>query len=129
MKTILFILVSFIAFTSTLSGLLMIANPDGGGILNLPMSLLENTPFKDYMIPGILLTLIVGGINLIAVLFNMQRYSNRYNWAMAGGFIISLWILVQLLLIHAVHWLHFIYLGIGVLIILISYQLKGKWAV
>jgi uncharacterized membrane protein len=81
------------------------------------------------MIPGILLTLIVGGINLIAVLFNMQRYSNRYNWAMAGGFIISLWILVQLLLIHAVHWLHFIYLGIGVLIILISYQLKGKWAV
>jgi len=37
--------------------------------------------------------------------------------------------LVQLLLIQAAHWLHFIYLGIGLLIILIAYQLKGKWAV
>ena len=128
MKTILFILVSFIACTATLSGLLMISKPDGG-ILNLPLSLLENTPFKDYMMPGILLTLIVGGINLVAVFFNMQRHPNRYNWAMAGGFIISTWILVQLFFIHAAHWLHFIYLGIGVLIILISYQLKGKWAV
>ena len=128
MKTILFILVSFIAVTSTLSGLLMISKPDGG-ILNLPFSLLENTPFKNYMIPGILLTLIVGGINLIAVFFNMKRHSGRYNWAMAGGFVISTWILAQIILINAAHWLHFIYFGIGVLIILISYQLKGKWAV
>ncbi len=128
MKTILFILVSFIAFTAALSGLLMFSNPDGG-ILNLPLSLLENTPFKNYRIPGILMTTIVGGVNLIAIFFNMQRHPSRYNWAMAGGFMISLWILGQLLLIQAAHWLHFIYLGIGVLVILIAYQLKGKWAV
>ncbi|HEY6062739.1 MAG TPA: hypothetical protein VIV35_03965 [Chitinophagaceae bacterium] len=128
MKTILFILVSFIAITATLSGLLMISDP-GGGILNLPLSLLDNTPFKDYRIPGILLTIMVGGVNLIALFFNMQRHPSRYNWAMAGGFMISVWILVQLLLVQAAHWLHFIYLGIGLLIILIAYQLKGKWAV
>jgi len=128
MKTILFILVSFIAITAALSGLLMISNPDGG-LLNLPLSLLGNTPFKDYRIPGILLTTFVGGVNLVAVFFHLQKNPGRYNWAMAGGFMISLWILVQLLLIQAAHWLHFIYLGIGLLIILIAYQLKGKWAV
>lgn len=128
MKTILFILVSFIAITAALSGLLMISDP-GGSILNLPLSLLENTPFINYRIPGILLTTMVGGVNLIAVFYNMQRHPGRYNWAMAGGFMISVWILVQLLLIQAAHWLHFIYLGIGLLIILIAYQLKGKWAV
>jgi hypothetical protein len=128
MKTILFILVSFIAFTATLSGLLMISKPDGS-ILNLPVSLLASTPFNDYLLPGIFLTTLVGMVNLLAVFYNLQRHPSRYNWAMAAGFMISIWILVQLLLIQAAHWLHFICLGIGVLIILIAYQLKGKWAV
>ena len=100
MKTLLFILVSFIAVTSTLSGLLMISNPDGG-IMNLPLSLLDGTPFKDFLIPGILLTTIVGGVNLLAVFYNMQRHINRYNWAMAGGIMMSGWIVVQMILIHA----------------------------
>ena len=128
MKTILFILVSFIAITATLSGLLMITKPDGS-ILNLPINLLEPTPFRNYLVPGILLTAFVGFVNLIAVFFNLQRHPNRFNWAMAGGLMISVWILVQFFLLRAAHWLHFIYLGIGLLIILIAYQLKGKWAV
>jgi hypothetical protein len=128
MKTLLFILVCFIAITATLSGLLMISNPDGG-ILNLPLSLLQGTPFRNYLVPGILLTVFVGGVNLTAVIYNIQRHPNRYGWAMAGGFIISGWIIVQMILIHAVHWLHFIYLGIGLLIMLMAYQIKGKWAV
>lgn len=128
MKSLLFILVSFIAVTSTLSGLLMISNPDGG-IMNLPLGILNGTPFRNFLIPGILLTTIVGGVNLLAVFYNMQRHVNRYNWAMAGGIMISGWIIVQMILIHAVHWLHFLYLGIGILIILLAYQLRGKWAV
>jgi hypothetical protein len=128
MKTLLFILVSFIAVTSTLSGILMISRPDGE-ILNLPISLLEGTPFKDFLVPGILLTTIVGGTNLLAVFFNMQRNPNRYNWAITGGVTITGWIIAQMILIRTFHWLHFIYLGIGFLIVLIAYQLKGKWAV
>ena len=128
MKTILFILVSFIALTATFSGILMITNPDGG-ILNLPLSLLDGTPFKNFLIPGIILTIVVGGVNLLAVFYNIQRHANRYNWAMAGGIVVCGWIFAQMILIHAVHWLHFLYLGIGMLIILLTYQLKGKWAV
>jgi hypothetical protein len=128
MKTLLFILVSFIAVTSTLSGLLMISKPDGS-ILNLPLSLLEGTAYKNFLLPGIFLTVLVGGANLLAVFYNIQRHPNRYNWAMTGGIIISGWIIVQMIILHAAHWLHFIYLGIGLLIILIAYQLKGKWAV
>ena len=128
MKTILFLLISFIAITALLSGILMISNPDGS-ILNLPLSLLNGTPFKDFTMPGILLAVIVGGINLLAVFFNLKRQTNRYNWALAGGLVIFGWIIIQMILIGAFHWLHILYLIIGILIILISYQLKGKWAV
>jgi hypothetical protein len=128
MKAVLFILISFIALTAIVSGLLMISYPYGE-IMNLSPRLLNGTPFKDFRLPGILLTVLVGGVNLLAVFYNMQRHANRYNWAMAGGFMISGWIVVQMILIQTAHWLHFVYLGAGILIILLAYQLKGKWAV
>jgi hypothetical protein len=128
MRTILFVLVSFIAVTATLSGLLMMSDP-GGSVMSLPPGLLEATPFKNYLIPGILLTAIVGGVNLLAVFYNLQRSPNRYNWAMAGGVLISGWIVVQIILINTFHWLHVIYFIVGLAIVLIAYQLKGKWVV
>lgn len=128
MRTLLFILISFVAFTATISGLLLVANPDGE-MMNLSISQLKETPFKDFRIPGILMAVLIGAVNLVAVFYNMQRHVKRYNWAIAGGVMITGWIVVHMLLIQTVHWLHFLYLGIGILIILLAYQLKGKWAV
>jgi hypothetical protein len=127
MKLLLFILIFFIAITSTPSGILMITDP-GGGILRLPLSLLKATPFKNFMVPGILLTF-VGGVNLVALYYNIRQHPKRYSWAITGGALITGWILAQLILIQAFYTLHIFYLVIGIFIILISYQLKGKWAV
>jgi hypothetical protein len=126
MKTILFILICLTGLTATISGLLLISKP-GGEILGLSLSLLEQTPFKDFLIPGIILSVLVGGINLFAVFYNIQRNANRYNWAIAGGVMITGWIIIQMLLIQTANWLHFLYLGMGVFIILLAFQLKGKW--
>ena len=128
MKTILFILISFVALTATVSGLFLISKPNGE-ILGLSLNLLIETPFKNFLIPGILLTVLVGGTNLFAVFYNIQRNVNRYNWALAGGIMITGWIIAQIIIIQTVNWLHFLYLGIGVLIILLAFQLKGKWVV
>lgn len=128
MKTILFVLICVVGLTTTVSGLLMISEPDGS-TLGLSLSLLDTTPFRSFLIPGITLAFLVGGVNLVAVFLNIQRNVNRYNWAIAGGVMITGWIITQIILIQTIHWLHFLYLGIGVLIILLAYQLKGKWAV
>ncbi len=127
MKTLLFILVSFIAVTATLSGLYMISNPDGG-VMDLSVSLLHGTPFTNFLFPGILLTMTVGAVNLVAVVYNLKRHPARYNWAIAGGFMIITWIIAHMILIPYAHWLHYVYLCVGILIILSAYQLKGKWA-
>jgi CHASE2 domain-containing sensor protein len=128
MKTLLFLLLSFVAVSATISGLILISKP-GGEVMNLSVSLLQGTPFKNFLVPGILLTVLIGGINMIAVVHAIQRKADYLNWAIAGGVTIIGWIFIQMIMIHAVHWLHFIYLGIGGFIILIAYQLKGKWAV
>jgi hypothetical protein len=127
LKTLLFILVSFTAVTAFICGLIMVSNPDGKA-MGLSLNVLGETPFKDFLIPGIFLTS-VGVLNFIATFLNIQRNKNRYTWALAGGIILCGWIMVQLILIQTLHWLQFVYLGVGLLTILTAYQLKGKWAV
>jgi hypothetical protein len=128
MKTLLLILLGFITLTVLVSGVVLIGNPDGS-VMQLQLSILDSTPFKNFLIPGIILTTIVGCTNLLAMIFCLIKYPTRYNWAMAGGVMLCGWIIVQILLINTIHWLQFIYLGAGVSAILIAYQLKGKWAV
>ncbi|MBL0181953.1 MAG: hypothetical protein IPP96_06510 [Chitinophagaceae bacterium] len=125
MRTLLFILVCFVAITSLVSGILIITHPDGS-VMQMSVDLLKTSPFKNFLVPGIVLTVLVGGTNLLAAFFNMKRSANRYNWALAGGVMISGWTVVQMILINTIFWLQFVYLGIGIVIMLIAYQLKGK---
>ncbi len=127
MKLLLFLLTAFVALTAILSGALLVSYPDGS-LLNLSVELLKETPFKNFLVPGILLTVVVGGINLVAVILNMQTHPLRYNWAIAGAIVIICWILFQMFF-SLTHWLHVAYLIIGIVMILLAWQLKGKWAV
>lgn len=127
MKTILFLLVSFTALTSLISGILLIYDPSGS-FFQMSLSLLSGTPFKNFLIPGIVLAFLVGGTNLAAVVLNLMRNKNRYNWAIAAGVMISGWIIVQMIMISTFSWLQLLFLVIGILTILLAYQLEGKWA-
>ncbi|MCX6320080.1 MAG: hypothetical protein NTW29_22565 [Bacteroidetes bacterium] len=128
MKTLLFFLLVFVAGTSIVSGMMMIIAPDGH-LLQLSPALLEYTPFNDYFLPGIILSAVVGGVSLLGIIANLLCHTTRYNWAMAGGVLLVIWIVVQMLLIDTFHPLQLLFLFVGAMIILIAWQLKGKWAV
>jgi hypothetical protein len=127
MKTLLFILISFVGITAFICGLMMISRPDGT-TLGLSVDMLNNTFFNSFFLPGLFLTA-VGLVNLIAVFFNIKRHAQRYNWAIASGILMIGWIVVQKILINDSSLLQYLYLSIGMLILLVAYQLKGKWAV
>jgi hypothetical protein len=127
MKTLLFILISFAGTTAFICGLMMVGSPSGTS-LDLSLEILKGSFFKNFLIPGLFLSA-VGLVNLIAVFYNIKRHAQRYNWAIAGGVLIIGWIVVQKILIQDSSILQYLYLCIGVLILLVAYQLKGKWAV
>jgi hypothetical protein len=128
MKTILFILIGFVALTASISGLLLMSNPDGA-VLQLSLKLLEGTTFHDYFIPGIMLTILVGSTNLFTVWLLIRRDPTAYNWSLAAGIILCAWVIAQIIVLRAVHWMHFMYFVIGLMIALLAFQLKGKWMV
>lgn len=125
MKSFLFLLVSFIALTSTLTGILLMSVPDGV-ILNLPLSLLKDTPFHNYFIPGLLLTLFVGLPHFLAVYFNLIRHPRRYNYAIAAGMILCVWMIAQISFFKGILWADMTMILMGLMIVLIAYQLRGK---
>ncbi len=122
MKSFLFLLVLVITISSLLSGLQMISHPEGE-TLNLQVSLLSGTPFKNFKVPGLILTSFVGSINLIAVLYTIQVHPQRFIWSIAGGTLICIWSLVEIVFIYP-FWQHFISLTLGLIIIVVAYHLK-----
>jgi hypothetical protein len=90
------------------------------------MTILKDSPFKDFRLPGFLLFILVGGVNIIAVYYNMISDARRYNWAIAGSVIVILWSLTQYFLLETSFVIDMFYLFLSISIILISMQLKGK---
>jgi hypothetical protein len=127
MKTLLMVLLMLVAFSSTVAGLAMIANQHGDA-LNIPMGLFEGTPFRSFLLPGILLSVIVGGFSLFAIFLITQKSARQFNWSIVAGAVVILWVIAEMVLLQFANWLHAVYLVVGLLIILAAYQLKGKWA-
>jgi len=125
MKSILILLLVFVATTSIISGILLIFNP-GGELFRLSTSILEHSIFKNFSIPGLVLAAIVGSINLLAVVYHLQNKPERYNWSLLGGLTMAAWIVVQIILIREFSWFQVIYLAISCGIILLSFHLKVK---
>lgn len=128
MRVALLILTSLLALTALPAGMLLMLEPNGS-TLGLSLSLLSSTPFPDFFIPGLLLALIVGGCSLVSLFLIMNQSPASYKIAMASGVVLVIWIVAELILIPHYHWLQGLYLAIGILIALTSYQLMGKAAI
>lgn len=126
MKTILFILVAFLALSTVVASLLMMSVPDGS-LLSLTTDLLKGSVFKDFVLPGLFLLVFVGAINLIALFYNLINHKLKYNLSIAGGTMILVWILFQYSIIQQAFWLDLVYVLVGLSVIFISLQLKGKY--
>ncbi|HTN06990.1 hypothetical protein [Agriterribacter sp.] len=128
MKVILLILLCLVAVTAVVCGSIMMLYPDGS-MLRLQHDMLKTTPFKTFFIPGLVLFLCPGLSCTIAaanIVFNRKQW---YTWCITGGVMITGWIIMQMILLQTINALQLLYLGLGLFILLLAYQLKGKWAV
>lgn len=124
---ILIALLLLLTLTSLVTGLFMISN-QGGGRFGLEPSLLYGTPFKSFLIPGILMIIINFGISALALYKVVYNHFNALNYCYASGIVLGGWIIAQLMLIPESLILCIYYLMLSSLIILTTTQLKGEGA-
>jgi hypothetical protein len=95
---ILMVSVLFQALSGLGGGIFLIADPTGE-TLNLPLSLLRDSPFTDYLIPGIILFTVLGVYPLIV---SAGLWKRKY-WGWLGsillGIALLIWIFVEIIMI------------------------------
>jgi hypothetical protein len=69
---ILSVVQAFVGVTAIGGGIALAAGPDGHYLM-IPKSLLAGTPFTDYLVPGLLLAICVGGGGLLAASASWSR--------------------------------------------------------
>ncbi len=119
---LLIVLQFLLGFGAFVSGGLLVAVPDGS-LMHMPLSMLQYSPFSNFLIPGIILTTLLG-IYPLAVSYSLWRKPTwrwpdginpfkhmHWSWAasLAAGFILLMWIVVEALMLQAVAFLHILY--------------------
>ena len=75
LAVVLGILQCFVAVMAVPAGLSLILEPDGSGI-GLPTDILQTSPFRDYLIPGLFLFVFNGIFQLIGAVASFRK--NKY---------------------------------------------------
>lgn len=115
---ILFILHVLVGLGAMGGGMMAILNPQGPG--GMAVDSLKNSPFSNFLIPGIILFTIIGLGNIFSAitLFFKSRFqgyiSSVFGWALV------IWIIVQCIMLNIVVHLHVIFFIIGLVQAILS---------
>ena len=97
-RRLILALEGFIAFTAIPAGLLLAIRTDGF-LLGLPVELLARSPFRYYLIPGLVLAIVVGGGSALAASAAWRRHDLAPLLVRVSGLVIAGWISLQIFFI------------------------------
>ncbi len=128
MKDLVFIsqgaLLILVGLSAAISGSLMILFPSGE-IFQAPPDMLKNTPFRDFLIPGIILFLVNGAGQIIAGVLTIRRHRLAGYFGAVFGFGMMIWIFVQVNTIGGGHILQYGYFTIGIIEAALAFLIHG----
>jgi len=97
------------------AGGLGLALEPSGSNLGIPLELLKRSPFSTFLIPGIVLLVVNGLGNLVGAAASLKRHRYAGEIAIALGIFLVAWILLQVYWFSGFHFLHVLYLVLGLL--------------
>ena len=63
--------------------------------IGMPLSVLEGSPFKDYLIPGLILLIVVGLFALLVLAGLLRRWKPAWWLSLASGGGLVIWIITE----------------------------------
>lgn len=104
----LVIVTVFNALSALAGGIAILA-----GLLPLPLSMLEGSPFDSFFWPGVILLLVVGGTQSVSAILLLRRRNASLLWSAVAGFGMIIWIFVETGIIQGSSWLQILYFATG----------------
>jgi len=133
-RNILIALLLFLGVSAIGGGLLLIISPSGKLLGGLPLSILEHSPFTNFLIPGIILLLTLGFSPCLICLALIKKSTNRFaeyfnffkdmHWAWSFSiyiaFALIIWIQVETIFVQGTGWLQTFYILYAIPIIVFA---------
>jgi len=115
------------------SGGVLMAAPDGH-LMQMPLSMLEHSPFSNFLIPGAILFTLLGVYPLCVAYGLWKRPGWRWpdainplkgiHWSWAGslaaGAIVVIWIVVEVIMLRSFVFLQGLYLVWGIVLVVLT---------
>jgi len=118
-------LLFFNAFSAMYGGSSLIYDPTGD-FLQLPIELLESSPFSNFIIPGIILFTVNGLFNLFVGILGIRKNAMFPSMTIACGLLLTAWLTIQIVIIKDFYPpAHLPYYLIGILMIFLGFKLRA----
>src|SRR5512133_647579 len=113
------IILAFVALGALPAGYLLIKHPDGSA-LGMTTDFLKDSPFRDFLIPGIFLFGVNGVLNLAGAVLCFLRSKFSSTFGLMLGLSLLVWICVQVWAIGLSSWMQTAYFIVGLAEITLS---------
>lgn len=101
-RILLLVVEAFVAVTAFAGGIAIVLGtlvPDLSMVITLPAEYLEGSPFSSYLVPGLVLALVLGGVHAIAFVLLLRRRPTALFASAAAGYTALIWIFIQMTII------------------------------
>ncbi len=122
LRALAIFLLVFNGLSALAGGGLLLIDPSGG-TLQIPLSVLQYSPFNDFWIPGLLLFVCNGLLSIWIAWLVIRKHPQYRSLISLQGLVSMIWILTQVIMIRTAVALHYIYGGIGLALFFIGLQL------
>jgi len=132
-RNVLLVLLMFLGLGALAGGGMLIISPSGK-LIGMPLEMLVKSPFKSFLLPGIILFTILGVAPCLLIFALMKKpvctFAERINlfkdmhWAWTFSIYVAFgligWLQAEMMFIQAVHWLHAFYMLFALIIIFVT---------
>ncbi|QAB19227.1 hypothetical protein Leucomu_09575 [Leucobacter muris] len=98
-----------------------------GGGLGIPLEWIEGSVFDSYFWPGVILGVVVGGAQVLALVGQYGRCRLAWGLHAAAGLVMMIWIFVEIAIMLVWSPLHGIYFVTGLLQTVLAVLALGAW--
>jgi len=117
------VLQSLIGIGAVICGALLVIRPDGR-YLQMPLDMLKNSPFRNFLIPGLILFLVNGAGNIVSAVLCFRMHRLAGFGGLFFGFGLIIWLFVQINMIGGGSWLQYLYFVLGILQLLLGILMR-----
>lgn len=109
-----------------IAGVLFIIDPTGNK-MGMSTAYLAQSPFTNFLIPGITLFVVNGLMNVIVAVLSIKKHKYYPILTIIQGLLLAGWIIIQVILVNDINVLHLTMLSIGIILMIFGLILKGQF--